>query len=102
MFQAIKLAKKGDSKYVILKTTEENRSFRECTGEVLKNIRETYTNLSQEELGRRMGVSQTTIAGYEVGRQHIPLYALYRYCEVVGIEPQDAVRKLSEELNRRK
>jgi transcriptional regulator with XRE-family HTH domain len=41
--------------------------------------------LTQEELGQRVGLSRTSIANLEAGRQRVPLHMLYVFARELGV-----------------
>ena len=50
----------------------------------LKSIRTEY-NISQTELARRMGVTQSYISKLERGKRGIEIFELMDYCQAMGI-----------------
>lgn len=61
------------------------RLYREF-GRLLRRRRER-AHLSQEVLGKRVGLTRTSISNLEAGRQRLPLHLVYRFADVLGIEP---------------
>lgn len=57
-------------------------------GEHLRRLR-GQARMSQDTLGRRAGLSRTSITNIEVGRQHVSLDVLYRLADALGQEPRD-------------
>lgn len=55
-------------------------------GERLREIRKN-DGMSQDALGRRAGLSRTSITNIEQGRQHVSLDVLYRLADALGLEP---------------
>src|SRR4051794_36933979 len=55
-----------------------------------KNIRKTRERikprLSQTQLSKDLGVSRVSVVNIEAGRQHAPLYLLWRIAEQLGTE----------------
>lgn len=47
------------------------------------------TELTQERLAARVGLSRTSIVNVEAGRQRVPLHQLYRIAGALGMEPAD-------------
>lgn len=58
----------------------------------LKRAREA-ADLSQQELGRRTGMSQGQISALEHGRSQPTLATICRFSAVLGIEPSELLRK---------
>src|SRR5690349_3333650 len=54
-------------------------------GEQIKRIRQE-SNMSQEELANKVGVTRTSITNIERGFQKLPLHLLYNICEVLNVE----------------
>lgn len=79
--------------------TPENETFALCLGEVLRNIRKDKIKLSQRQLGEKIGLSQQTISVSEAGKSMASVYLLYKYCEVAGIEPSQAINEVNRSLN---
>lgn len=54
-------------------------------------IRKTRTlrGLTQDELGKRMGLSRTAITNIEKGNQGVTLLQLYEFAAHLGSEPKD-------------
>lgn len=57
-------------------------------GQHLRELR-TRAGMSQDALGRRAGLSRTSITNIEVGRQHVSLDVLYRLADGLGQEPEE-------------
>jgi len=45
--------------------------------------------LTQEALGKRVGLSRTSITNIEQGNQHVGLHLLYELARAVGVRPVD-------------
>lgn len=54
-------------------------------GERIRHLREEY-GISQAELARASELTRTSITNVEKGRQKLPIHALYRVCEALGVE----------------
>jgi transcriptional regulator with XRE-family HTH domain len=54
-------------------------------GELVREHREGQ-GMSQGALGKRIGLSRTSIANIESGRQRIPLHHLYRMADALGVK----------------
>ncbi len=66
--------------------TEEMRLY-EVVGERIRHMRElTAPKTSQAALARKLGVSRASVVNIEAGRQHAPLYLLWRIAEMLGAE----------------
>jgi len=68
-----------------------------------RKIREARisVNLSQEELARKIGVSNKTISAYEIGRAIPPLKVLVKISKVIGLSVEDFLpAKKAEKLER--
>lgn len=46
-------------------------------------------NLTQDALGKRVGLSRTSITNIEQGNQHVGLHLLYDLAKAVGVHPAD-------------
>lgn len=45
--------------------------------------------LTQVELAEQLGVSQSTVAGWESGRRTVELARLYDVCSALGLKPHE-------------
>jgi hypothetical protein len=45
------------------------------------------SGVTQEMLGRKVGLSRTSITNIEKGRQHVALHQLFDFAEALGIAP---------------
>jgi transcriptional regulator with XRE-family HTH domain len=63
-------------------------------GSNLKNIRKQY-KLTQEELGKVVGVKYSTIAGYESGRYLVSVPVLYKICKKYDISADCLLGKIN-------
>lgn len=52
-------------------------------------------NLSQEALGRAVGLTRTSVTNIEKGRQHVPLHMAFVLAEVLKTPPEDLLPDLS-------
>lgn len=66
--------------------TEERRLY-EVVGERIRHTREYCApKISQAALARRLGISRASVVNIEAGRQHPPLYLMWRIAEVLDAE----------------
>ncbi|WP_396127203.1 helix-turn-helix transcriptional regulator [Edaphobacter bradus] len=63
-----------------------NRSF----GQKLSRIR-GLRDLTQAELGSRIGVSRTTIANLEIGKQNVQLHQVFALARALNTQVQDLI-----------
>jgi transcriptional regulator with XRE-family HTH domain len=52
-------------------------------------------NLSQEALGRAVGLTRTSVTNIEKGRQHVPLHMAFVLAEAMKAPPDDLLPDLS-------
>lgn len=65
---------------------EEKRLY-EVVGERIRQTRErSVPKISQAALSRKLGVSRASVVNIEAGRQHAPLYLMWRIAEMLGTE----------------
>jgi transcriptional regulator with XRE-family HTH domain len=57
-------------------------------GNLVRLSREQRPDLTQEKLGRLVGLSRTSITNIEKGRQHIALHQLYVLAEALRVRPE--------------
>jgi transcriptional regulator with XRE-family HTH domain len=74
--------KENDYKMTMVKNNWIYKEF----GRRLRNLRQA-SNLTQDALAERIGLSRTSITNIEKGRQHIPLHVLFSLADVLGIPP---------------
>ncbi len=66
--------------------SEEKRLY-ELVGDRIKRTRERISpKLSQTALARRLGISRASVVNIEAGRQHAPLYLMWRMAEILDAE----------------
>lgn len=94
MLHSIKTIGEGEERASHLIRTKEIESFSLCLGEVLRDIRNSEIKTTQENLAKKIGVTQKTISDAENGVSTATVYLLYRYCEEASLEPQEAIRRL--------
>lgn len=64
--------------------TMDDSKIYAALGELVRKHRETQ-EMSQEALGKRIGLSRASVANIEKGRQRIPLHHLYRLAQALGV-----------------
>jgi transcriptional regulator with XRE-family HTH domain len=69
-----------------MKTRNLNVFYR-AFGNLVRIGREEQ-NLSQEKLGRRVGLSRTSITNIEKGRHHIALHQLWALATALNVPPE--------------
>ncbi len=47
------------------------------------------SDLTQERLAAKVGLSRTSIVNLEAGRQRVPIHQLYRIADALGCHPAD-------------
>jgi transcriptional regulator with XRE-family HTH domain len=57
-------------------------------GNLLRVVRKQQRGLSQEKLGRLVGLSRTSITNIEKGRHHIALHQLLTLARVLKVRPE--------------
>lgn len=67
-------------------------------GNRIAKFRKEY-NLTQEELAKRIGVQQSSIASYEVGRRQIPITQLFSLSKALYIDIEDLL-DLNKKVNK--
>ena len=92
MFEFKKMAKKK------LKKEGEELKFYQIVGNKIQNLRKKF-NYSQEKLAQLLSVSRQAIAEYEKGTIKIPLYNIYKLCELFKISSIDFFVAEPESLN---
>ena len=53
-------------------------------GELVR-YRRILLDISQTEMGKRLGMTRTTVTNLEAGRQRIPLHLLYKVAKILHI-----------------
>ena len=56
-------------------------------GKLVRLHRERRTDMTQEKLGRMVGLSRTSITNIEKGRQHVALHQLFAIAEALKVPP---------------
>jgi transcriptional regulator with XRE-family HTH domain len=62
-------------------------------GELVRLHRERQEGLTQEKLGRLVGLSRTSITNIEKGRQHVALHQLLDLAEALEVQPEALLPK---------
>lgn len=57
-------------------------------GKLVRLHRERRTDMTQEKLGRLVGLSRTSITNIEKGRQHVALHQLFALAEALKVRPE--------------
>lgn len=80
----------------------DNGKVYETLGKLVRATRK-HAGLTQEELGRRVGLTRTSITNLEKGRQRIQVHTLYELASALDLDPQDLLPSeeslLSEEID---
>lgn len=53
--------------------------------------------VSQQQLADRLGVTKAAVSNWELGKRTIYADQMLEYCEQLGIDPADLVKKVTEE-----
>lgn len=80
-----------------MKIPNENR-HREKLLMLLKEVRQKRA-IRQVDLAEQLGVPQSFVSKYESGERQLDILELRRVCQVLGIDLNDFVRQLEENLN---
>lgn len=78
---------------------EEAASLYKAFGKMVKLHRERQSDLTQEKLGHRVGLSRTSITNIEKGRQHVALHQVYAIAEALNVPPEILLPKLGGEAS---
>lgn len=62
--------------------------FYRAFGDLVRLHREGRPDLTQEKLGRLVGLSRTSITNIEKGRQHIALHQLFALADALKVRPE--------------
>ena len=68
-------------------TIETERFLKNLGNRITKYRKEQH--LTQAELARRIGVQQSSIASYEIGRRQIPITQLFKISEVLYVDIEE-------------
>src|SRR6266511_3625149 len=72
--------------------------FYEKVGDLLRARRED-ADLTQEQLGQRVGLTRTSISNFESGRQRIQIDKLYEIAEVLKLQPGELLPRQATRLS---
>jgi transcriptional regulator with XRE-family HTH domain len=78
---------------------QDERQLFETIGQRLRE-RRLAIDVKQADLAKRLGLSRSSLANIEAGRQRIPLYTLYRICVELDIDVTALLPSLDEVLSR--
>lgn len=67
-------------------------------GQLVQAHRRRIEGMTQEELGRRIGLSRTSVTNIERGRHHVSLHHLFRIAKALQIPPEVLLPSQAEEL----
>jgi DNA-binding XRE family transcriptional regulator len=62
-------------------------SLYEALGKLVRLNRERHPGLTQEKLGKLVGLSRTSIVNIERGRQHLALHQLFVFAAALKVRP---------------
>lgn len=68
-------------------------------GNILKNMRNINTKLSQKEIGEKLTVSDTTISSYERENSQPDFQTIVNYAEICDFEIKIYNKKTNEEMS---
>jgi DNA-binding XRE family transcriptional regulator len=69
-------------------TKEDAERFYRELGDRIRQHRERFErSMTQEELGRRVKLSRTSIVNIEKGRQHLAAHQVYQFAEALKVRP---------------
>ena len=57
-------------------------------GNLVRLHRERWAGLTQEKLGRLVGLSRTSITNIEKGRQHVALHQVFSLAQALKVRPE--------------
>ena len=73
--------------YTSLVKDRNSDSLYKAFGKLMRMSRETRDGMTQEKLGRLVGLSRTSITNIEKGRQHVSLHQLFAIAEALKVRP---------------
>lgn len=68
-------------------------------GNILKNMRNTNTKLSQKQVGEKLSVYDTTISSYERGNSHPDFQTIVNYADICNFDIKLYNRTTNEEVS---
>ena len=75
---------------IIFMTKDEIQDFYRKLGGRIRQCREQADHsMTQEELGRRVNLSRTSIVNIEKGRQHLAVHQIYLFADALKVGPND-------------
>jgi transcriptional regulator with XRE-family HTH domain len=67
----------------------KHSEFYRDVGDLIRKLRERPDHgMTQEELGRRVGLSRVSIVNVEKGRQHLAVHQLYMFAKALSVKPE--------------
>lgn len=72
---------------ILMNAPDPSLLYREF-GRLVRVHRERQPGLTQEELGKRIGLSRTSIVNIEKGRQHVALHQLFLISDALRVSPE--------------
>lgn len=69
-------------------------AINERVGAAIRFQREAKLRLTQEELGKRLGISRPSVANIERGRQQLSVSQLVRFAHVLGVMPEELLPRI--------
>lgn len=70
------------------------KSYNVDIGKYLAKKRE-QRGLSQQDIADRMGCTKTAVHYWETGKRKMYADAMFEYCLILGVDPQDLVREVT-------
>lgn len=68
-------------------------------GNILKNMRNLNTKLSQKEIGKMLSIADTTVSSYERENSQPDFETIINYAEICGFEIKIYNKKTKEEMS---
>lgn len=68
-------------------------------GNILRNMRELNTNLTQKQIGESLCVADNTVSSYERENSQPDFQTIVRYAEICGFEIRLYNRRTNEEMS---
>ena len=75
---------------------EANRLYA-AFGELVVAHRRRLGGMTQAELGRRIGLSRTSVTNIEHGRHHVSLEQIYRIAMALEVDPQALLPRVTDD-----
>ena len=83
-----------------MRKSKELEAFRIQLGVTLQALRKDKTNYNQEEMGKKVAMSQKGISDVESGKTLANGYMIYMYCKLCQTEPNELFEMLEKSLDR--